>query len=158
MVQKILYILAILLTIASFYKDKDKTKEALKKGWTSFEAILPTVLCVMAVVGISLSVIDEKMIAKVIGPGSGVLGIIIAILIGSITMMAGFIAFPLGATLIARGAGVSQVGAFISALMLVGFLTIPLEKKYWGLKTTILRNVLGIVVSFMVAVALGVIL
>ncbi len=28
MVQKILYILAILLTIASFYKDKDKTKEA----------------------------------------------------------------------------------------------------------------------------------
>ena len=52
----------------------------------------------------------------------------------------------------------SQVGAFISALMLVGVLTIPLEKKYWGLKTTILRNVLGIVVSFMVAVALGVIL
>ena len=112
----------------------------------------------MAVVGISLSVIDEKLIARVIGPGSGVLGIIISILIGSITMMAGFIAFPLGATLIARGAGVSQVGAFISALMLVGFLTIPLEKKYWGLKTTILRNVLGIVVSFMVAVALGVIL
>ena len=32
MVQKILYILAILLTIVSFYKDKDKTKEALRDG------------------------------------------------------------------------------------------------------------------------------
>lgn len=158
MVQVILYVAAIVLTIISFVKDKKKTFKALKKGWTSFEAILPTVLCVMAVVGISLSVIDESLIAKVIGPGSGALGIIVSILIGSITMMAGFIAFPLGNTLMLRGAGVAQVGAFISALMLVGFLTIPLESKYWGMKTTILRNVLGIVVSFMVAIALEVLI
>ena len=156
--QKIFYVLAIILTIVSFCKDKEKTKIALKKGWKAFEAILPTVLCVMAVVGISLSLIDESVIANVIGPSSGVLGVIVSIFIGSITMMGGFIAFPLGATLISKGAGVSQVGAFISALMLVGILTIPIEKKYWGMKTTLLRNILGIIISFAVAIALEVIL
>lgn len=154
MVQKILYLMAIALTIISFIKDKEKTREALIKGLKAFENILPMVLCVMTVVGISLSIVDEKLIATFIGPDSGVIGIIISIAIGSITMMGGFIAFPLGATLMTKGAGVAQVGAFISSLMLVGFLTIPLESKYWGIKTTIIRNVLGIVISFLVAISL----
>lgn len=155
MVQVILYVVAIALTIISFIKDKEKTFKALKKGWTSFENILPTVLCVMAVVGISLSLIDEDLIAKVIGPNTGVFGIIFSIAIGSITMMAGFIAFPLGATLMIRGAGPAQVAAFISSLMMVGFLTVPMEEKYWGRKVTLLRNALGIVVSMAVGLIMG---
>jgi uncharacterized membrane protein YraQ (UPF0718 family) len=155
MIQVFLYVLAITLTLVSFIKDKEKTKKALKKGWTSFENILPTVLSVMAVVGISLSILDEEFIVKVIGPNSGVVGIVVAIVIGSITMMAGFIAFPLGAVLIEQGAGIAQVAGFISALMMVGLLTIPLEIKYWGRKATIMRNVLGIIISFVVAIIIG---
>lgn len=155
MIQAFLYVLAITLTLVSFRKDKEKTKKALKKGWTSFENILPTVLSVMAVVGISLSILDEEFIVKVIGPNSGLIGIVIAIVIGSITMMAGFIAFPLGAVLMEQGAGIAQVAGFISALMMVGLITIPLEIKYWGKKVTIMRNVLGIVISFVVAIIIG---
>lgn len=155
MIQACLYILAITVTLISFIKDKEKTKKALKKGWSAFENILPTVLSVMAVVGISLSLLDEELIAKVIGPNSGILGIILAIAIGSITMMAGFIAFPLGALLMERGAGVAQVAGFISALMMVGLLTIPLEIKYWGKKVTLMRNILGVIISFIVAIVIG---
>ncbi|MGG7176424.1 permease [Clostridium paraputrificum] len=155
MVQIILYFAAIVFTIISFLKDKEKTIRALKKGWTSFENILPTILAVMAVIGITLSIVDEKLIASLIGPGSGMVGVLLSIGIGSITMMGGFIAFPLGATLLLRGAGVSQVAAFISSLMMVGFLTIPLEEKYWGRKTTILRNVFGLVISFIVGIVMG---
>ena len=154
LVEVVLYILAIILTIVSFYKNKEKTIEALKKGWKAFENILPTVLCVMAVVGISLSIIDEELIVKIMGPNSGILGILIAVAIGSITIMAGFIAFPLGATLIERGAGVGAVAAFISALMMVGFVIMPLEFKYWGKKITILRNLLGIVISIIVGIVM----
>ena len=155
MVQIVLYLAAIVFTIISFLKDKEKTIIALKKGWTSFENILPTILSVMALIGISLSVIDERLIANFIGPESGVIGILVAIGIGSITMMGGFIAFPLGGTLLLKGAGISQIAGFISSLMMVGFLTIPLEEKYWGRKTTILRNFLGIVISFIVAIVMG---
>lgn len=155
MIQIILYSLAVILTVISFVKDKEKTIIALKKGAKAFEGILPTVLCVMAVVGITLAVIDENFISKLIGPSSGLIGVLIAVGIGSITMMAGFIAFPLGATLMAKGAGVAQVTGLISSLMLVGFLTISLEKKYWGMKVTIIRNTLGIVVSICVALLMG---
>jgi len=155
MIQIFIYTLAITLTIISFTKDKEKTKKSLKKGLTAFENILPTVLAVMAVVGITLSLVDEEFIAKVIGPKSGVIGIIVAIAIGSITMMAGFIAFPLGAVLLDTGAGVAQVAGFISALMMVGLITIPLEIKYWGRKATLMRNILGIIISFIVAIVIG---
>lgn len=155
MIQIFLYVIAITLTLVSFIKDKDKTKKALKKGWTDFENMLPTVLSVMAVVGISLSLLDEELIAKVIGPNSGVMGIFAGVAIGSITMMAGFIAFPLGAVLLESGAGVAQVAGFISSLMMVGLITIPLEIKYWGKKTTFMRNILGIIISFIVAIIIG---
>lgn len=155
MIQVIIYILAILLTVISFVKDKGKTKIALKKGAKAFEGILPTVLSVMMVVGIILAIVDKELIAKLIGPSTGILGIFIAVFLGSITMMAGFIAFPLGATLMSNGAGVSQVTALISSLMLVGFLTFPLEKKYWGSKVTFLRNSLGIIISIIVALVMG---
>lgn len=155
MMQIILYGLAITLTIVSFIKDKEKTKIALKKGAKAFESILATLLCVMVFIGISLAIIDENLIARLIGPGSGIIGILIAVAVGSITMMGGFIAFPLGATLLERGAGIAQVAGFISALMMVGFLTIALEKKYWGMKVTIIRNGLGIIVSILVALVVG---
>ena len=155
MIQVFLYALAIVLTMVSFIKDKEKTKKALKKGWVAFENILPTVLSVMAVVGITLSLVNEEFIAEVIGPNSGVVGIVVAIAVGSITMMAGFVAFPLGAVLMDRGAGVAQIAGFISALMMVGLITIPLEIKYWGRKATLMRNILGIVISFIVAIVIG---
>lgn len=155
MIQVFLYVMAITLTIVSFIKDKEKTEKALKKGWTAFENILPTVLSVMAVVGITLSLINEEVIVVVIGPNSGVIGILISIAVGSITMMAGFVAFPLGAVLMEKGAGVAQIAGFISALMMVGLITIPLEIKYWGKKVTLMRNILGIIVSFIVAIVIG---
>lgn len=155
MIQVFLYTLAIGLTIVSFIKDKEKTKKALKKGWVAFENILPTVLSVMAVVGITLSLVNEEFIAEVIGPKSGVVGIVVGIAVGSITMMAGFVAFPLGAVLMERGAGVAQIAGFISALMMVGLITIPLEIKYWGRKAALMRNILGIVISFIVAIVIG---
>ncbi|AWZ47915.1 permease [Clostridiaceae bacterium 14S0207] len=157
MFEKLIYILAIVFTIFSFYKDDKKTKEALKEAIKSFENILPTVLFVMSILGVMLAILDKEFIAKLIGDQSGILGVIISSIIGSITMMAGFIAFPLGATLIKNGAGMAQIGAFISTIMMVGILTMPLEAKYFGKKITFLRNGLAFMFSFFVALVIGVI-
>ena len=157
LIQIILYLSAIVLTMVSFFKDKDKTKMALKKSIKSFENILPTLLCVMITIGILLSLIDNETIVKFLGASSGIKGVIIAALLGSITMMAGFIAFPLGATLLQSGAGVAQVAALISTIMMVGILTIPMEEKYWGRKATLLRNGLGFIFSIIAALIIGVV-
>jgi uncharacterized membrane protein YraQ (UPF0718 family) len=151
----ILYGITILFLIISFVKDKKKTKTALKKAWMSFENILPQFLVVLLVVGLMLAAFDANVISKIIGAGSGWLGITFAALVGAITLIPGFVAFPLAAALLQGGAGYMQIGAFVSSLMMVGVVTFPVEMKYFGKKLTIMRNVLAFIFSFVVAYIIG---
>ena len=54
-----------------------------------------------------------------------------------------------------NGAGYMQIAAFVSTLMMVGIITIPVEIKYFGKKISILRNVLAFFFSFLVAAIIG---
>ncbi|WP_297425548.1 hypothetical protein [Clostridium sp.] len=83
----ILYGMTIILLIISYYKDKKKTKMALKKAWKSFENILPEFLVVIMLVGVLLAVLDAEVISKIIGNNSGWFGVIIAALVGAITLL-----------------------------------------------------------------------
>ncbi|OCZ49869.1 permease [Dehalobacter sp. TeCB1] len=154
----ILYVLAIGLLLLSFLKDKKKTKMALVKAWKSFENILPQFLSILIIIGIMLAVLSPNTISKLIGQQSGWVGMIIAAIVGSITLIPGFVAFPLAAALLKSGAGFMQIAVFISTLMMVGIVTIPLEIKYFGKKAAILRNSLAFIFSFVVAIVIGVVL
>ena len=151
----IFYGLAIVLLILSFVKDKKKTKMALKKAWKAFENILPEFLVVILLVGFLLAILNPETISKIIGAESGWFGVILAGIIGSVTMIPGFVAFPTAAILLENGAGYMQIAAFVSTLMMVGIITIPVEIKYFGKKISILRNVLAFFFSFLVAVIIG---
>lgn len=150
-----LYGITALLLIISFFKDRQKTLVALKKAWKSFENILPQFLVVLIIVGVMLAVVNPEFISKIIGKDSGWLGVIFAALVGAITLIPGFVAFPLAAMLLQGGAGYMQIGAFVSSLMMVGVVTFPVEIKYFGKKMTILRNLLAFVFSFFVAFIIG---
>ncbi len=147
----ILYGVTILLLILSFIKDKKKTKMAIKKAWKSFENILPQFLVVLLFVGVLLALLNTEVISKIIGADSGWLGVILAALVGAITLIPGFVAFPMAAMLLQGGAGFMQIGAFISTLMMVGVVTMPVESKYFGKRLTVLRNVFAFAFSFVVA-------
>lgn len=153
-----LYIIAGILLMFSFMKDKKKTKMALKKAWKSFENILPQFLTILLIIGIMLALLSPEMISKLIGQKSGWIGMVLAAGIGSITLIPGFIAFPLASALLKNGAGFMQIAVFISTLMMVGIVTIPVEMKYFGKKATILRNVFALCFSFVVAIVIGVVL
>ncbi|CEH34308.1 permease [Romboutsia lituseburensis] len=158
MFSNLMYVLAVALLVVSASKDKNKTKMALKKAWKSFENMLPQFLTIIILIGIILAVVDNQVISNLIGEDSGTIGIVIASAIGSITLIPSFVAFPLAKVLLENGAGISQLAAFISTLMMVGIVTIPLEMKYWGKKATILRNLLAFGFSIVVAIIMGVIL
>lgn len=150
-----LYIITIVLLCISYYKDKSKTKKALKKAWKAFENILPQFLGVIVLVGIMISIFDAELISKIIGSESGWYGVLISAIIGAITLIPGFIAFPTAAMLIENGAGYMQIGAFISSLMMVGIVTVPVEIKYFGKRMTFARNSLAFLFSFIVAFIIG---
>lgn len=151
----ILYGAALLLLAISFFKDKQKTKMSLKKAWKSFENIMPQFLVVILLVGILLAVLNTEVISKLIGSNSRWLGVVLAALIGAVTLIPGFVAFPTAAMLLQSGAGYMQIGAFVSTLMMVGIVTMPVEMKYFGKRLTISRNVLAFFFSFIVAYIIG---
>lgn len=146
-----LYIGTFALLLISFLKDKKKTRMALKKAWKAFENILPEFLVVIMLVGVMLAVVNNDVISKVIGADSGWVGVLLAALIGAITLIPGFIAFPTAALLLKGGAGIMQIAALISTLMMVGIVTMPVEMKYFGKKLTFYRNGLAFLFSFLVA-------
>lgn len=158
MVNFIIYIITAILLAISYVKDKRKTKMALKKAWKAFENILPQFLTILILIGIMLSVLSPANISLLIGQQTGWLGMLAAAIIGSITLIPGFIAFPLAAALLKSGAGFMQIAVFISTLMMVGIVTMPLEISYFGKKAALLRNSLAFVFSFVVALVIGVVL
>ena len=135
----VLYALAGTGLLISFIKDKKKTKMALKKAWKSFENILPQLLTVMIIIGFALAVLSPETISKLIGSESGVFGII-------------------AAALLENGAGYMQITAFVSTLMMVGVITIPMETKVLGKKLTLVRNCAAFGFSILAAFVMGVIL
>jgi len=150
-----LYIITLVLLGISSYKDKNKTRKALKKAWKAFENILPQFLGVIVLVGMMLAVFNAEFISKIIGSESGWYGVLISAIVGAITLIPGFVAFPTAAMLVENGAGYMQIGAFISALMMVGIVTAPVEMKYFGKRLTIARNIVAFLFSFIVAFIIG---
>ena len=151
----ILYSLAIILLATSYLKDKSKTKKALKKAWKSFENILPELLVIMLLIGVLLAVVDHDLISSLLGESSGWFGVILASIIGAITLIPGFVAFPTAALLLKGGAGYMQIAAFVSTLMMVGIVTLPVEVKYFGKHISYTRNVLAFMFSLIVAIVVG---
>lgn len=153
-----IYLFAGLALIVSLIKSREKTISALKKAWKSFEGILPQLLSILILIGLMLAVLTPEQISGYLGKDSGWLGVIIASLIGSVTLVPGFVAFPLAAALIKNGAGYMQIAAFISTLMMVGIITLPIEIKYFDKKAAIARNAAAFVFSMAVALVMGVLM
>ena len=155
MTSYILYGLCIMLLLISFSKDKEKTKKSVKNGLKSWEKIMPQFLSITIVISIILAILKPEIISNLIGESSGILGVLLSSVIGSIAIMPTFVAFSTGNTLIQSGAGYAQVSALISTLTMVGFLTYTLESEYIGKKAAFYRNFLAFLFSFIVAAFMG---
>ncbi|ADG81865.1 hypothetical protein [Thermincola potens] len=151
----ILYGLAIVGLLYSFAKDRKKTKMAVLKAWKSFANLAPQLLAILMFVGISLAILSPATISRLMGEKSGIIGIIIASVVGSVTLIPGFVAFPLAAALLKGGAGYPQIAAFVSTLMAVGIVTLPTEIKYFNKTVALLRNSFAFLVAMIFTVIIS---
>ena len=97
----------------------------------------------------------KEFLIKWLGKDSGALGMVIAAVIGSISLIPGFIAYPLGAILIQNGVTYSVIAVFITTLMMVGIVTLPLESKFFGWNAAITRNVLSFIGAIIIGISIG---
>ena len=147
----ILYLSVLILLTLSFCKSREKTKKALMKALRSMENILPELLSVLMLIALVLSLLNEAAVSRYLGDSSGFAGLLVSALAGAVTLIPGFIAFPVAARLLESGAGVLQVAAFVTSLMMVGIITLPVEIRYFGRQTAVLRNLLSFLFVFAAA-------
>jgi len=58
----LLYGGTLFLFAISYIKDKEKTKLAFKKGWKSFENVMPQFLGIIFIIGLMLAVLKPEVI------------------------------------------------------------------------------------------------
>ncbi len=150
-----LYGIAVILLSISFVKNKSKTLIALKKSLKMFLNILPQFIAILFLLGLLLAAIPSDVIKNTLGENSSFSGILLSAALGSATIIPVIIAFPIASQLLQSGAGIVQIAVFISTLTTVGLITMPLEIKYLGKKTTYMRNMLAFLFSFITAYITG---
>lgn len=148
-----LWIVAGAATLASLARDRARTGAALRSALRVFGGLLPAIATMMLAVGLLLAVLPPTAVARLIGPASGVAGIATALVTGAVVMLPSFVAFPLAGSLLKAGAGYPQVAAFVSTVMAVGVVTLPLEARVLGWRAAALRNVFALLTSVLFSLA-----
>jgi len=115
-----------------------------------FLNLLPLLLLMLALISIVLFLIPNDTLIRYMGKGSGIEGWAIAALLGSVALIPGFIAYPLCGILIKSGVAYTTIAVFITTLTMVGIVTLPMEAKFFGWKTSIIRNTLSFIAALLI--------
>jgi uncharacterized membrane protein YraQ (UPF0718 family) len=123
-----------------------------------FKNVLLPFLNILILVSLLLYFVPPSLINQYLGANSGVIGFSIAALVGSVTLIPGFVSYPIAAGLIQQGASYAVVATFMTTLMMVGVVTLPLEIRYFGRTVATMRNILNFVAAIIIGLLVGLIL
>jgi uncharacterized membrane protein YraQ (UPF0718 family) len=152
------WIIGGILFIIAILKGKGGAKESMKKSRGMMKNMLGDIIGIIFLIGLLLTFIPPQTIKTVLGSENVVFSSLVAALIGSVTLIPAFVAFPLVGSFVDAGASIVPGVAFLTTLTMVGVVTFPLEKKEFGLKFALSRNVLSFSAAIVIAVLMGVIL
>jgi len=152
---KLLFVFTLIAVILSFIASRNKTLEGLKMALNLFLNILPSFITVLIAVAFLLAFLPKEVLAKLLGEKSWAFGFVIAALLGSISLIPGIVAYPLSSVLIKNGASYPVIAVFITTLMMVGIVTLPLETKFFGSKVAFTRNLLSFNGALIIGLAIA---
>ena len=151
-----LYSVTGVAVLISFIASSEKTFRAVKIAIKRLTSILPAFLIMLILVSIVLFLVPDIVISNYLGADNKLFGVLLSSFLGSIILMPGFIAYPLCGILLSKGVPYMVLSAFVTTLMMVGVLTYPIEKEYFGVRVTIIRNVLSLFIALVIAVMIGI--
>lgn len=153
-----LWLITLIWFIYSLIKDKDKTLSSMKKSKGMMSSMLPQILGILFLIGLILTLIPPEMIKNYLGGSNPLLATIISAFVGSITLIPAFVAFPLVGSMVDMGASVMPAVAFLTTLTMVGFVTFNLERKEFGTRFALTRNLLSFGFAIAISLLMGVVI
>ena len=153
-----LWVVTLIWFIVSMVKGKDKTLSSMKKSKGMMGSMLPQIIGILFLIGLILTLIPPETIKNYLGGSNPVIATIVAALVGSITLIPAFVAFPLVGSMVDMGASIMPAVAFLTTLTMVGFVTFNLERKEFGTKFALSRNLLSFGMAIVISMLMGVVL
>ena len=152
------WIIAVILFVFSLVKSKETTVDAMKKSRRMMGSMIGEIVAIIFMIGLVLTFIPPETIKTVLGTSSTYISTFFSALVGSVTLIPAFVAFPLVGSLVDVGASIVPAVAFLTTLTMVGIVTFPLEKKEFGTKFAILRNLFSFGFAIIIAFMMGVVI
>jgi len=144
--------LIIAIALLSFFPDKRDRVTAT--SWTFFVEMIWILPAVMVLMGLFMVWVPKDMVEKYLGKTSGIKGFAIAILFGALPTGPLYVAFPLAASLISKGARISNIVIFLSAWACIKIPQEMVELQFLGPRFMVARLVLTI--GFVVIMGLSI--
>lgn len=151
----LMYIITSIAVIVSLVADRGKTIKSFQVAVRKMIKIAPAFLTMTIFISFILYFVPDETISRHLGHENKLLGLLIAYTLGSISLMPGFIAFPLCGMLLEKGVPYMILSGFSTTLMMVGILSFPIERAYLGTKVAVLRNLIYLVVAVVVTIVTG---
>ena len=135
----IFFIVLILLTIIITIFNKEIGVKSFKIAFTSFKQMIEVVPPIMVMLGLMDVWIPRETMMKYMGDNSGIRGIFISILIGSIAAGPMYAAFPFAKVLLKKRVKFSNIIIFMNAWCVTKISTLIFEFSSLGYKFTLAR-------------------
>jgi len=143
----ILIIAILLLTIFP-----DKNEAVTNTIWDYLMEMVFILPAVMILLGLFAVWVSNEMIMKYLGKTSGVRGIFLAIILGALPTGPLYIAFPMAAVLLKKGAKISNIIVFLSAWACIKIPQEMVELQFLGVQFMLLRLSLTVILVIIMAV------
>ncbi|RJQ53678.1 MAG: hypothetical protein C4521_07355 [Actinobacteria bacterium] len=139
----------------STWKSPEKTKKALRVSLKQFVAVLPFFVAVFAAIGLFEVLLTPQQITAALGEGRGMLGPVIATILGGLATGPPAAVFPLGEYLLSQEASVAAVASLLVAWVAVGTVSLPAEIRFFGPRFAMIRWTATLVLSVLLGVLMG---
>ncbi|MCI6693977.1 MAG: permease [Clostridium sp.] len=134
------FVLTLLLTIIN----KDLGLKSFNIAFSSFKQMLQVVPPIMILLGLMDVWIPRETMIKYMGENSGIKGVSLAMLIGSIAAGPMYAAFPFTKVLLKKGVKFSNIIIFMNAWCVTKISTLMFEFSSLGYKFTLARLLIDI--------------
>ncbi len=131
--------LAVLLFILAWRRGGGQHLSGLRTAGQSLLQTLPLLVLSFAVAGLAQALLPRDLVSRWVGSESGVRGLLIGTLAGTLTPGAPYVTFPVMAGLLKAGASVGTMVAFMVGWSLCSFSRLPLEVGIIGWRFTLIR-------------------
>lgn len=135
----VMAVLAIALLLIGYYKGQGQHISGVKSALNMTVEILPLLIMAFIVAGMVQVLLPQHLLSRLLGEESGIRGILIGTVAGSLTPGGPFVSMPIVAGLLRSGASAGTMVAYLTAWSLLGVHRLPLEVGILGWKFTLIR-------------------